>query len=161
MVPLLIKQTRGRRVDEVLLTAYGLIIMDCFSRAVQVKKAKITNKTLNSMKEFKRFTANDDARNRRQEFYLEDMVKERELAAKEKKKPLALYWAATETLRMVLEQVSDLPEDMLSHHSAVRANKMKVPKPINGLETFRNLSQTHLVAMRFLDPRHAKTGNAK
>lgn len=161
MVPLLIKQTRGRRVDEVLLTAYGLIIMDCFSRAVQVKKAKITNKTLNGMKEFKRFTANDDARNRRQEFYLEDMVKERELAAKEKKKSLALYWAATETHRIVLEQVSDLPEDMLSHHSAVRANKMKVPKPINGLETFRNLSQTHLVAMKFLDPRHAKTGNAK
>ena len=60
--------------------------------------------------------------------------------------------------RMVLEQISDLPEDMLSHHAAVRANKLKVPKPINGLETFRNLSETHIVALKFLDPKHAKTG---
>jgi len=158
MVPFLIKQTRGRRVDEVILTAYGLVIVDCFIHAVQIKKAKSTNKTLNGMKQFKRFTANDQARIRRQEVYLEEISKEKELAEKEKKKVLALHWTPTNKLRMVLEQINDLPEDMLSHHAAVRANKLKVPKPINGLETFRNLSETHLVAMKFLDPKHSKTG---
>ena len=161
MVPQIIKETRSRRVDEVILTAYGLLIMDCFMKAVQIKKAKTTNKTLNGMKEFKRFAARDDARNRRQEMNLEDIVQERELAAKENKKPLALFWGATENLRLVLEQVASLPEDMMSHHTAVRANKMKIPKPINGLEAFRNLSPTHLVAMKFLDPKHAKTGDGR
>jgi hypothetical protein len=41
---------------------------------------------------------------------------------------------------MVLEQVSHLPEDMISHHAAVRSNKLKVPKPINGLEVLYTLA---------------------
>ena len=159
MVPLIIKQTRSRRADEVIMSAYGLVIMDCFMKTVQIKKAKMMNETLNDIKDFKRFSTHDEARNRRQELYLEEISQERVLAAKEKKKALELYWNATEKLQVVLEQIADLPEDLLSHHDAVRANKMKVPKPINGLDTFRNLSQTSLVAMKFLDPKHAKTGD--
>jgi hypothetical protein len=41
-------------------------------------------------------------------------------------------------VNLVLQQVAVLPEDMISHHAAVRANRLKVPKPINGLEVSRS-----------------------
>ena len=39
-----------------------------------------------------------------------EIAAERDLAAKEKKKSLALYWGASQKVRMVAEQVHQLPE---------------------------------------------------
>ena len=85
-------------------------------------------------------------------------VSEKKLARQEKKKEIALYWNPTANLRIALESVGALPEDMVSHHQCVRANKIKVPKPASGLQVFRNLSESHLVVMKFLDPKHQNTG---
>lgn len=43
-------------------------------------------------------------------------------------------YTPSRAVNLVLQQVANLPEDMISHHAAVRANRLKVPKPINGLQ---------------------------
>ena len=158
MVPYVIKATRWKRVDEVILTAYALVICDCLKNQVSGKIYKTTLKKLSALKEFKDWERKDEARTRRLEVITREIQAEKRLAKMEKKNAIDQYWIPTDTIRMVFESVSELPEDMVSHHAAVRANKIKVPKPINGLQAFRNFSENHLVTMKFVDPKHCKSG---
>ena len=158
LVPTKIKTARWKVVDEVILTAYALIMVDTLGRAVRAHKKRQTIKTLSGLKEFQEWEVSDEPRGRRKESYQEEIQSEKELARQEKKKEIALYWNPTANLRIALESVGALPEDMVSHHQCVRANKIKVPKPASGLQVFRNLSESHLVVMKFLDPKHQNTG---
>jgi hypothetical protein len=60
MVPEVIKQSRCKRVDETILTAHGLVILDCFARAVAMRKAKQTKLMIRSLSDFAAW-ANRDA----------------------------------------------------------------------------------------------------
>jgi hypothetical protein len=52
MVPEVIKQSRWKRVDETILTANGLVLLDFFARAVAMRKAKETKMMIKSLSDF-------------------------------------------------------------------------------------------------------------
>ena len=60
MVPAIVKESRCKRVDETIMTAYGLVIIDGFAHAVAAKKMAKTKKMLRAMVEFRQW-ANSDA----------------------------------------------------------------------------------------------------
>lgn len=60
MVPAIVKEARCKRVDETLMTAYGLVIFDGLANALAVKKMAKTKKVLRAMVEFSQW-ANSDA----------------------------------------------------------------------------------------------------
>jgi|LauGreDrversion4_2_1035121.scaffolds.fasta_scaffold747086_1 hypothetical protein len=60
MVPAIVKESRCNRVDETLMTAYGLVIFDGLAHALAVKKMAKTKKILRAMVEFSQW-ANSDA----------------------------------------------------------------------------------------------------
>ena len=62
MVPEFIKESRWKRVDEAILTAYGLMILDSMMRSVSFKRAKKTRATLKGMIDFQQWEGNDDHR---------------------------------------------------------------------------------------------------
>ena len=62
MVPEVIKQSRWKRVEETILTANGLVIFDCFARAVAMRKAQQTKMMIRSLSDFAAWANRDTHR---------------------------------------------------------------------------------------------------
>ncbi len=59
MVPEVIKQSRCKRVDETILTAHGLVILDCLARAVAMRVQKETKMMIKSLSDFAAWAKSD------------------------------------------------------------------------------------------------------
>ena len=166
MVPAAIKDTRRARVEATIRVSYALLISDNIRNFAGTRVAKQERKKLQAVIRYMKWEATDEARMRQKQEHFEDTASAKELAVKVKKKVADLYWPAKDTVRLVLEYVHELPDDMIPHHDMVMAtaktkNQHKALvflRPDQGLEAFRQISKTHLLVMKDQDPNPKNNG---
>ena len=157
MIPLIIRKTRGNRVEEVTLMAYALVICRAFKTILARKIMLQYQKEVSALRKFKQWERMDEVRQRRAKIVILETETDKKLAEQEKTPMHSLHCNPTQSIRVVLECVSDVPDDIIDHQSAVRANKTGT-NTLGALEIFRSFAKNHLIAMKFLDPRHEDFG---
>lgn len=158
MVPYLVKKSRRKRVEEVILIGYALVILDAMLEAVAYKKRMRVLKHLSARKEFKEWETRDPIRIRRFEALQEEWQMHREKAARESRSVLSLHALQSRGCVVELEAVDECPEDVVLHQTAAQAVS-RLLKPMHGIEAFRQWLKSHLVVAKFIDPRHAHRGH--
>ena len=157
LIPGLIQWQRHERIEECVLMAHALKIMEFLRSILARKKMRKINDQMAKRRAFMHFCEEDQHRKRRNMHASEIKIQQKE-CARENKIPL-LYLLNKpfddNVHDLILNWIpaSELPEDLVSHSKACQDFiMMKVPQPFTGVEVFKQRILTHEVVFKVLDP---------
>lgn len=158
MVPHVTKYSRHQRIEEVVLMAHALMVMDFFQGLVAKRKRNETKVALAQRSLFFRWASTETHRKRRAAL-VEDMRSEDKTKAEKMHQSMTTVMlppSRTETI--LLEDLESVPEDIIWHHNLVKDAHGKMPKPMHGVDVFRSRCKSDLVVLQFIDPTKSEWG---
>ena len=156
LVPGLVQWQRHEEIEEAVLMAHALQILDFFRSLVAKRKRQKILNMVSKRRSFINFCDTDSHRKRRN-ILMADMKRTQAEQARSRGLPLLdlLPRPAQPIQELVLTwlPMSELPEDIITHSMACQQHQLlRVPQPITGIEVFKQRIAQHEVVLRVVDP---------